>query len=294
MRDLNYVKDTVAGFLAIADSDECLGLVTNVGHGKGITIGDLAKRILELCDRADMPIVTDDQRIRPGKSEVLELVCANAKAKERCGWDAAVVAGGRIEGDDRVRAGPPGGVPAQGVRAVRAVILAGGKGTRLAPYTVAFPKPLMPLGDTPILEIVVRQLSHYGFTHLTMAVGHLSELIQAFFGDGSKWGLKIDYSREDQPLGTAGPLKLIPDLDDQFLVMNGDLLTDLDYGEFMRRHRQQGNDATIGRVPEAGEDRPRRAGARRGGAHRGLSRESPRWVTRCPWASTLSGGRSWR
>ncbi len=129
---------------------------------------------------------------------------------------------------------------------MRAVILAGGKGTRLAPYTVAFPKPLMPLGDTPILEVVVRQLQHYGFTHLTMAVGHLSELIQAFFGDGSKWGLKIDYSREDQPLGTAGPLKLIPDLDDHFLVMNGDLLTDLDYGEFMRRHRQQGNDATIG------------------------------------------------
>lgn len=129
---------------------------------------------------------------------------------------------------------------------MRAVILAGGKGTRLAPYTVAFPKPLMPLGDTPILEIVVRQLSHYGFTHLTMAVGHLSELIQAFFGDGSKWGLKIDYSREDQPLGTAGPLKLIDDLDDHFLVMNGDLLTDLDYGEFMRRHREQGNDATIG------------------------------------------------
>ncbi|MBZ0268673.1 NTP transferase domain-containing protein [bacterium] len=129
---------------------------------------------------------------------------------------------------------------------MRAVILAGGKGTRLAPYTVAFPKPLMPLGDTPILEIVVRQLKHYGFTHLTLAVGHLSELLQAFFGDGSKYGLTIDYSREDQPLGTAGPLKLIPDLDGQFLVMNGDLLTDLDYGEFMRRHIEQANDATIG------------------------------------------------
>ncbi len=87
VRDLNYVKDTVAGFLAIAESDDCLGVVTNVGHGKGITIGDLAKRILELCDRADLPIVTDDQRIRPGKSEVFELVCANAKAKERCGWE---------------------------------------------------------------------------------------------------------------------------------------------------------------------------------------------------------------
>jgi NDP-mannose synthase len=129
---------------------------------------------------------------------------------------------------------------------MRAVILAGGKGTRLAPYTVAFPKPLMPLGDVPILEIVVRQLKHYGFTRLTMAVGHLSELIQAFFGDGSRFGVTIDYSREEEPLGTAGPLRQIRDLNGDFLVMNGDLLTDLDYGEFMRRHRQQANDATIG------------------------------------------------
>ncbi|HET9887297.1 MAG TPA: sugar phosphate nucleotidyltransferase [bacterium] len=129
---------------------------------------------------------------------------------------------------------------------MRAVILAGGKGTRLAPYTVAFPKPLMPVGDLPILEIVVRQLRHYGFRRITMAVGHLAELIQTFFGDGSKFGLTIDYSREERPLGTAGPLHLIPDLDDTFLVMNGDLLTDLNYGELMRWHLAQKNDATIG------------------------------------------------
>ena len=129
---------------------------------------------------------------------------------------------------------------------MRAVILAGGKGTRLAPYTVAFPKPLMPVGELPILEIVVRQLRHYGFRRITMAVGHLAELIQTFFGDGSKFGLQIDYSREDRPLGTAGPLHLIPDLDETFLVMNGDLLTDLNYGELMRWHDEQRNDATIG------------------------------------------------
>ena len=129
---------------------------------------------------------------------------------------------------------------------MRAVILAGGKGTRLAPYTVAFPKPLMPLGDIPILEVGVRQLASYGFTRITMAVGHLAELVQAYFGDGSRFGIAIDYSREEEPLGTAGPLRLIPDLDDHFLVMNGDLLTDLHYGEFMRRHRDQKNDATIG------------------------------------------------
>jgi NDP-sugar pyrophosphorylase family protein len=129
---------------------------------------------------------------------------------------------------------------------MRAVILAGGKGTRLAPYTVAFPKPLMPIGDLPILEIVVRQLRHHGFTRITMAVGHLAELIHAFFGDGAKFNVSIDYSREEKPLGTAGPLRLIPDLGESFLVMNGDLLTDLDYGDFMRRHLADGNDATIG------------------------------------------------
>ncbi|MFN8177209.1 MAG: sugar phosphate nucleotidyltransferase [bacterium] len=129
---------------------------------------------------------------------------------------------------------------------MRAVILAGGKGTRLAPYTVAFPKPLMPLGDVPILEIVVRQLKHHGFTRITMAVGHLAELIQAFFGDGSRFGLSIDYSREERPMGTAGPLRNIADLPESFLVMNGDLLTDLDYAELMRRHVEQRNDATIG------------------------------------------------
>jgi NDP-sugar pyrophosphorylase family protein len=129
---------------------------------------------------------------------------------------------------------------------VRAVILAGGKGTRLAPYTVAFPKPLMPLGDVPILEVVVRQLAHFGFTRLTFAVGHLAELLQAYFGDGSRFGVAIDYSREDRPLGTAGPLHLISDLEGDFLVMNGDLLTDLDYGDLLRRHCSQANDATIG------------------------------------------------
>ena len=87
VRDLNYVRDTVSGFLAVAESDDCLGVVTNVGHGKGVTIGDLAQKILDLCGRGDMPIVTDQQRIRPGKSEVFELICANAKAKERCGWE---------------------------------------------------------------------------------------------------------------------------------------------------------------------------------------------------------------
>jgi NDP-mannose synthase len=118
----------------------------------------------------------------------------------------------------------------------RAVILAGGMGTRLRPYTVVFPKPLMPLGEYPILEIIIRQLSRAGFDRITLAVNHQAELIKAFCTDGSKWGTRIDYSLEDKPLGTMGPLKLIRDLPDDFLVMNGDVLTDLDFGAFFEAH----------------------------------------------------------
>lgn len=127
----------------------------------------------------------------------------------------------------------------------RAVILAGGKGTRLAPYTTVFPKPLMPLGDTPILEIVLRQLAGVGFSRATLAVGHLAELIEAFFGDGSKYGIAVDYSREEQPLGTAGPLALIQGLTEPFLVMNGDVLTTLDYGAFLAGHAASGALASV-------------------------------------------------
>lgn len=138
---------------------------------------------------------------------------------------------------------------------MRAVILAGGKGQRLHPYTAVFPKPLMPVGDVPILEVVVRQLRRAGFDHLTMAVGHLAELLMSFFGDGSRFGLRIDYSREDAPLGTAGPLRLIPDLPARFLVMNGDLLTTLDYARLMEAHARSGAMATIaGRRREVAVD----------------------------------------
>lgn len=119
----------------------------------------------------------------------------------------------------------------------RAIILAGGKGTRLHPYTVVFPKPLMPIGAYPILEVVVRQLVRYGFSHITIAVNHQAELIRAFFGGGEKWGISIDYSLEDSPLGTIGPLRQIKDLPEDFLVMNGDILTDLDFAAFYEAHR---------------------------------------------------------
>ncbi len=127
----------------------------------------------------------------------------------------------------------------------RAVILAGGKGTRLRPYTTVLPKPLMPIGDYPILEVVVRQLVRHGFDRITMAVNQQAELIRAFCGDGSKWKTTIDYSLEPSPLGTMGPLRLIPDLPKNFLVMNGDILTDLDYAAFHDEHVTAGALFTI-------------------------------------------------
>jgi NDP-sugar pyrophosphorylase family protein len=128
----------------------------------------------------------------------------------------------------------------------RAVILAGGKGARLAPYTTVLPKPLMPIGDMPILEIVIRQLRRAGVRDITLSVGYLASLLEAYFGDGRRWDVSLSYSRETEPLGTAGPLALVPGLDDTFLVMNGDLLTTLDYTEMARRHRESGAAATLG------------------------------------------------
>ncbi len=122
---------------------------------------------------------------------------------------------------------------------MRAILLAGGKGTRLRPYTTLVPKPLVPIGgETSILEIVIGQLKRRGFTHLTLAVSHLAHLIESYIGDGARWGLRIDYSLEPEPLGTIGPLTLLKDLPENFLVMNGDILTDLDYGGFLQDHTQ--------------------------------------------------------
>jgi NDP-sugar pyrophosphorylase family protein len=127
----------------------------------------------------------------------------------------------------------------------RAVILAGGRGTRLYPYTHVLPKPLMPIGDYPILEVVIRQLARCGFEHITLAVNHQAEIIQSYFNSGAKWGVVIDYSLEKESLSTMGPLKLIPSLPEHFLVMNGDVLTDLDFAEFYQHHVRDGHVFTI-------------------------------------------------
>lgn len=136
---------------------------------------------------------------------------------------------------------------------MKAVILAGGRGTRLAPYTTILPKPLMPLGDHPVLEVILNQLRKHGFTEITMAVGYLSHLLEAYFEDGRRFGVQIRYSREDAPLGTAGPLTLITDLDEPFLVMNGDVLTNLDYSGLYAFHVEHNAAATISLYPKTVE-----------------------------------------
>ena len=128
---------------------------------------------------------------------------------------------------------------------MKAVILAGGKGTRLTPYTKVLPKPLMPIGDMPILEILLRQLKRANFNEVVLTVGHMAHLLESFFQDGERLGLRIKYSFEEQPLGTAGPLSLVQGLDDTFLVANGDILTTLDSRNLLESHCRSKAIATI-------------------------------------------------
>ncbi|MFI5396467.1 MAG: sugar phosphate nucleotidyltransferase [Candidatus Binatia bacterium] len=129
---------------------------------------------------------------------------------------------------------------------MQAVILAGGKGRRLRPYTAVFPKPLMPLGDRPILEILIQQLAQQGINDIYIAVGHLAELVMTFFGDGRNLGVRIQYVREDTPLSTAGALGLLDgELQGTFLVLMGDVLTDLRFQDLVRYHHEQQAAATV-------------------------------------------------
>ncbi len=128
---------------------------------------------------------------------------------------------------------------------MKAVVLAGGKGTRLAPYTNILPKPLLPLGDMPILEILLSQMKQAGVKDVILTVGHLSKLISTYFGDGERFGVNIGYSQEEIPLGTSGPLSLIEGLDETFLVTNGDVLCNLDLRKLVKNHKQSGAIATI-------------------------------------------------
>ena len=128
---------------------------------------------------------------------------------------------------------------------VSTIILAGGKGTRLRPLTAVFPKPLVPLGDKPIIEILLRRLAASGFRNVTLCNGYLGELLIAVCGDGSKFGLSVSYVQEEEPLGTAGPISLVNARSDPILVMNGDLLTTMDFAKMLASHIDCSADATI-------------------------------------------------
>jgi len=128
---------------------------------------------------------------------------------------------------------------------VQAVILAGGKGSRLRPYTKILPKPLVPLGNFPIAEVIIRQLKIYGLKNIVISTGHMAELIESYFGDGRRWGVHIQYVREKKPLGTAGALKLVNQLADHFLVINGDTLTNINFKKLITLHKSKKATATI-------------------------------------------------
>ncbi len=128
---------------------------------------------------------------------------------------------------------------------MQAIIMAGGKGVRLQPYTSIIPKPLLPVGEMPIIEILVKQLSFLGFTKVSIATGYLGELIQSYLGKGEKYGIEIEYSFEKRPLGTVAPLKLIPNLKENVLVMNADILTDLNYKTLMNFHIEENAAITL-------------------------------------------------
>jgi NDP-mannose synthase len=132
---------------------------------------------------------------------------------------------------------------------MHAVILAGGKGVRLRPFTTALPKPLVPIGDDHvILEIILEELKRCRFESVTLAINHLGRLIRAFVGDGSEWGLRVDYMEESAPLSTCGPLFAMPNLPEHFLVMNGDLLTDLPFDDLLTTHCFSGAPLTVATI----------------------------------------------
>jgi NDP-sugar pyrophosphorylase family protein len=130
---------------------------------------------------------------------------------------------------------------------MRAVILAGGLGMRLRPYTAILPKPLVPLGDRPILERILRGLARSGVTSIDLCIGHLGELIQLYFSQSTALpaGLELNWHWEEEPLGTAGALKLVPGLNDTFIAMNGDVLTTIDYRALVEHHRASGAALTV-------------------------------------------------
>jgi NDP-mannose synthase len=135
---------------------------------------------------------------------------------------------------------------------IKAVIMAGGKGTRLRPYTLVLPKPLMPVGDQPVIEVLLKWLRRWSVKNVIVTTGYLGHLIKVLCGDGSQWGIELHYSEEPEPLGTIGALRLVQDhLTETFLVLNGDLITDLDVRAFTAFHQQHGGLVSVGVTQKA-------------------------------------------
>ncbi len=129
---------------------------------------------------------------------------------------------------------------------MKAVILAGGLGSRLKPFTEAIPKPLLPIGEKSILEIQILHLARYGFDEIYIATNYKADYIESFIGDGKRMGVKVVFSRENQPLGTCGPLSLLKDeLNEPFLLMNGDILSTVDFGKFYSFSMAQQSDLVV-------------------------------------------------
>jgi len=129
----------------------------------------------------------------------------------------------------------------------RAVLMVGGRGVRLRPFTTTIPKPLVPIGgECPILEVLLRQLRRDGFEEVTLAIGHMGQLIRSYVGDGSAWGLRVDYWEERAPLGTVGPLlEHLEELPEHILVLNGDLLCSLNFNALVEFHFEHGSELTV-------------------------------------------------
>ncbi len=128
-----------------------------------------------------------------------------------------------------------------------AVVMAGGLGSRMRPLTYTIPKPLLPIGEKPILEIIISQLKKHGFTKIFITTGYQAELVKSYFGDGSRFGVKLEYTNETEMLGTAGAVFLLKDeIKEPFLVMNCDVLTKLDFGAFYDSHLKSGATMTVG------------------------------------------------
>ena len=170
---------------------------------------------------------------------------------------------------------------------MQAIILAGGRGRRLLPYTTVLPKPLMPIGDHPILEVILRQLERAGFDDVIISTGYLHELIQAYLAGNPHPGLRIRCSHEPEPLGTVGPLHLIMDLAETFMVMNGDILTDLDYRRLIQAHRKKGALATIATC-SAPNSAISKLSVGIGGLQTSVNASKPAWVMRCLSSATSS------